>query len=211
MTKKKATKSVTEQIKTNKENRGKKKDLRVKKQALKPTRSYEQLIAEENRKALEPFIQGTIQNYFGVMKQSLEKNLDSMYLRIMALEKIAMKEFGLTQGDLSNKVSDLEDELSGVESVTDAVKKGDLVRLNISTKKLTDKEFSKASDHMMIDVGNPPFAIAKEVEESVIGMKVGETKSTSFGEKEKKVVTKLTIDRISRKKEEKIENKNDKQ
>lgn len=194
-------KSLSQKIKEDKAKKKKKKDLRAAKGAAKPNRSFEQMTAEANRKALEPYIAQLIGHYFQVIKNSLTQELDGLYLRLTALEKIAMDKFDMSADDLSDMIADIEDELSGLDKVEDGeCVNGDVVRIEISTKlKKDEKEDYKGSTKYVLEnLANPPFAIAKEVEDSILGMKVGDVKETAFGKGDAEVVAKIAIDRISR-------------
>ena len=77
------------------------------------TRSFEQLVGKANQEALKPFIMQQL-NFLGMqLRQSQIRDLASIQMRIMALEKFMIEKLGITEDDLAVKVAELEDEATG--------------------------------------------------------------------------------------------------
>ncbi len=121
--------------------------------------------------------------------------LEMMFSRIIVLEKILMEKYDYTEEDLAIKVADVEDEREGL-TVVDLVELGDVVRTEIRTKKKDQEEFDGSSKKKIYDTGTGK-TFGKEIEETLLGMKVGETKTVEIG-KNKELIVELSVGRISR-------------
>lgn len=160
------------------------------------TRSFEQLVGKANQEALKPFIMQQL-NYLGMqLRQSQIRDLASIQMRIMALEKFMIEKLGITEDDLAVKVAELEDEATGLIQVTDrGAEAGDTLRATINVKTESQEDFG-TDQRMQIDrLAQEPYTVTKDFEEQLLGLKDGETREVQMDEG--KTLVKVKADRLS--------------
>lgn len=139
--------------------------------------------------------------------QEQQSSLHDIYSRLTTLESLCCEKFGITEDDLAILVAETEDKSMGLEEA-DVVENGDLVRLEVSTRTKEQEEFQGTSKTKLNNAGSGQ-TFGAEIEEAILGMKKDETKEIEFG-KDKGMVAKLTVQRVSRapKKEEEVKDEN---
>ena len=177
----------------------------------RPTKTFTDLVGKSNQEQLKPYINQQVQAMGAQLAAQQRDTLEMILTRLTVMEKFVMEKLNITEDQIANRTADVQDELYGLTKVEDEVKVGDRVRCSISVQVAGADEFGAPAKQMIDNVGSGS-TYGKEVEDEIIGIKLGESKEFSFGEaKENKA--NITIDRISRKvvKEENNVNKNGKQ
>lgn len=167
-----------------------------KKNQLRPTMSFEQVVAQASLNRLKPYVSQMVsqesQNIRGAMGQTLR----TMFSRLVVMERILMEKFGYSQDDLASLVSNVEDEHEGLVEVSDEVKLNDVVRFEIKTKAVDAVEYQGSSKLRTTKTGTGEN-LGKEIESNILGMKKGETKEFQINPK-KPVDVCVTINKVSR-------------
>jgi len=159
------------------------------------THSFEQLVGKANQEALKPFIMQQM-NFLGMqLRQSTLRELSSIQMRIMALEKFAIEKLNITEDDIANKVAELEDEATGLVPSTEGAKEGDLVRATINVKAEGQEEFGPEQRMQIDKLSLEPFTVTEDFEKQLIGIKQGETRELTMDEG--KTLVKVKADRLS--------------
>lgn len=162
--------------------------------------SMGQMVSKAALAQLGPHIERYVNAVVGNLGQQLAmqqaSTLETLFSRVVVLEKILMEKYGYTAEDLATRVSDIEDEKESLKLVDGAIEKGDVVRLEVKTKAKDQAEFQGSSRLKLYKTGSGE-TIGEELESALIGMKAGETKQVEFG-KEKGMVAEFTINRVSR-------------
>jgi hypothetical protein len=146
--------------------------------------------------AIERYVQAVVQNLGQQLSVQQASTLETIFARVVVLEEIVIEKLGYTKETLAIKVAETEDDKEGLTLVEGALEKGDVVRLEISTKTKDQPEYQGSSRLKMYQTGTGQ-TIGTELEDALIGMKAGETKEIEFG-KDKGMVAKVIIDRVSR-------------
>lgn len=159
------------------------------------TMSFEQLVGKANQEALKPFIMQQM-NFLGMqLRQSFLRELGSIQMRIMALEKFAIEKLDITEDDIANKVAELEDEATGfVVSDTGAVA-GDLLRATIKVKSEGQDDFGPEQRMQIDKLAQQPFTVTEDFENQLVGIAQGETREVKMDEG--KTLVLVTADRVS--------------
>lgn len=145
--------------------------------------------------AIDATVRQYVQNLGNQLAQQQASTLETLFSRVVVMERLLMEKFGITADDLATKVADLEDEKEGLESVS-AVESGDVVRMVIKTKTKDQTEFQGESRLKLYGAGTGK-TIGEELESALIGMATGDVKHVEFG-KDKALVAEMTINRVSR-------------
>lgn len=162
----------------------------------KPTHSFEQMVAEASLNRLKPFIEFQVQEAATQMKREHVQDLQGMYERLTALEKLVLEKTGTSDEEYSERVIDVQDMVHGLKQVSEACALGDTVRIEVSSKAKDQEEFQGSSRYMVQDLGSGR-AIGKELEDKILGMTKGETRTVDFGV-DGAMVAKITLNRVSR-------------
>lgn len=144
---------------------------------------------------IEEMVTDKIKSLGSQLAKHQASTTETLFSRIVILEKIIMERFGLTTQDLANKVADQEDEREGLKAV-DNVGPGDVVRLLIKTKTKDQDQFQGESRIKMYSAGSGN-SLGSDLEGQIIGMNVGETKTILFGE-DQEMVAEVYVNRVSR-------------
>lgn len=160
--------------------------------------SMGQMVSRAALAQLGPDIEKMVKAYTNQIGQKLAVQMastsETMFTRLVVLERLLMKHYNYTQDDLANMVADYEDEKENMATV-DEIAQGDTVRLEIRLK-AKDKEFKEFERMKLYDVGlGNTFGL--EIESALIGMKTSESKTIEFG-KDKGFVAELKVQRICR-------------
>lgn len=159
------------------------------------TASFEQLVGKANQEALKPFIMQQM-NLMGMqLRQASLKELSSIQMRIMALEKFAIEKLGITEDDIANKVAELEDEATGFILTEEAAVAGDLLRATIQVKTEGQEEYGPEQRMQIEKLAQQPFTVTEGFEAQLVGIKTGETRDVTMDEG--KTLVRVTADRIS--------------
>lgn len=167
--------------------------------STKPTQSFEQMVSDATLSKLKPFISDEVLRTSKLMVQEQMGSVQALFERLTAVEKIITEKLGISDDEYVNRVTDVQDELMQVKSVSRACKAGDILRVEVSTKKKEQTEY-QGSTRMMISSLGSGSAIGKDLELSLIGLKAGETKVVEFGQN-KELEAKIFINRVSGKEE----------
>lgn len=158
-------------------------------------RSFEQLVGKANQEALKPFIMQQM-NFLGMqLRQAQLKELSSIQMRIMALEKFAIEKLNITEDDIANKVAELEDEATGLILSSEGAKEGDLLRATIQVKTEGQDEFGPEQRMQIDKLALEPFTVTEDFEKQLVGIAQGETREVKMDEG--KTLVNVTADRIS--------------
>jgi len=191
---------------------GKKKKM----DSQKPTKSFDQLVADTTIAKFKPFVQQQINTAAQQILQVQNNNLRQINLRVIATEKLLMNKLNMNEDEIAENIVAVEDEVEQLTKV-DEVEKGDVVRVSIKTKGTKDTKFTEETRTRVDNVANVPFSLPKDVEDALVGMKEGDQKEITIrqaqpGEtptKDHDIVVSMKIDRVSRKiKESMNEDKN---
>jgi hypothetical protein len=162
--------------------------------------SMAQMVSTAALARMAPSIQGFVEQMVRQLGSQLAtqqaSTLETLFSRVVVLETIVIEKLGLTKEDLAMKVSELEDSKEGMTLVEGPIELDDLVRLQVKTKAADQKEYQGES-HLKLYKAGSGQTIGEELEQALIGMKAGETKTVEFGEK-KDMVAEFTINRVSR-------------
>ncbi len=196
---------------------GKKRSAKV--SSPKPTESYQQTVAKHvaqqvNDKLIESvntLIIGQCNHMQRQIQANMLQEMSNIFTRISALEDFFKYKMNMTDKEYAQAVAEFQDKAEGYVtkvSEDDIVDMGDRVRISIKSKNVKeskDKEEPVFDDQgkTIIDNVGAGTVLQVELEEHLIGMKVGETKTVDFGPLKQSTV-KLTVDVISAKKEEEL-------
>lgn len=161
----------------------------------------DQVAAAVNQK-LEVTINQKMNYVASIILRETKASLEDLYARLSTLETLALEKFGVSEDEFALLVSEAEDASIGLEKV-DVIEKGDRVRLVVATKTKDQEEFAGSSKTRLEDAGSGN-TFGLEIESAILGMKTNETKEIEFG-KDKGMVAKLTVLRISRYIKEEVE------
>lgn len=160
------------------------------------TESFKQFMLGQTLKKFKGYIDTEISAQAQQLANQQKNLLENLYIRVRVLEELALEKFDdITKDVMANRIATIEDQAAGLEQV-DVVKKGDRVRMTIATK-AKDQEEYQGTSKMMIDRTGTGQTLGNELEGALLGMKTCEEKELDFG-KDKTMVAKLKIDRVSR-------------
>lgn len=170
-----------------------------KKSKPRPTKSFEQLVADATLSKFSGYINFNVSQTGQAIAQKIGSTLADLKTRILVIEDILLEAIPtLTKDDIRRRVSEVEDKAAGLVAAEDGVvAKGDRVRVEIKTKTSDQAEFQGAS-RMQIENAGSGNTLGSELEDAMIGMTVGETKEIKFGE-EGAMTASISMERISRK------------
>ena len=161
----------------------------------KANRSFEQLVGKANQEALKPFIMQQL-NFLGMqLRQSMIRDLSSVQMRIMALEKFMIEKLGITEDDLAVKVAELEDEATGFVASSEGALEGDLLRATINVKTESQEEFGPEQRMQIERLAQEPYTVTEDFEKQLVGIKAGETREVKMDEG--KTLVQVRADRVS--------------
>jgi len=164
--------------------------------------TLKKMVGEVSLAEVRPFLQKQLQAMQFQLQADMRNTLRSLYVRLVTLEEIALEKFDVDKDVYVDLVADTEDKADGLEKITEGtVKSGDRARIVISTKTKDQKEFQEGTKMVLENCGVEPFSIGSELEPTVCGMAIGETRETGFGE-DKNMVAKITVERVARAKKE---------
>jgi hypothetical protein len=165
----------------------------------KPSQSFQKLVSQAAYGLLQTDVKQAVQQYALRIAQNQSAELASIVTRIAALESLLMDKNVVSNNELVSKVADLEDESQGYRKVEDEVKEGDLVRITISTKKVSSSDgFSGESKIQVRDCALSPFTLPEKVEKAILGAKERQEVLVDFGNDDE-MLAKIFVDRVSRK------------
>lgn len=182
-------------------------------------RSFQELVGQANRDALKPFILECVNELEPILRQEFSRllieSLAPVQTRLMVLEKLAMEKWGVTEETLALRLLDVEDEATGHVMTLDPAEAGDLLRVTATLRVEGQEKWSKpmnliirrlAKPQLNPETGQLSFQTYPELEQALVGAKVGETRETPVeivnGEVTVKYNFKVTVDRVSRNEEE---------
>lgn len=172
---------------------------------LRPQNAFQDQVAQAVNQKMADYVSKQV-NYLGsILAQEQKSNLEDIYSRLVALETLVLKNFNVSEDQFALMVADVQDNHAGLVSV-DSVEKGDLVRLEISTKTKNQVDYSGISRQRIPQVGSGQ-TFGPQIEDAIVGMKLHEVKEIEFGQ-DNQLVAKLNVQRISRSKEVKDETNN---
>lgn len=173
---------------------GKKKTVKTNKQ-VHQTQSFGSMVSRAALCQLGPEISRMINDMGDQISAKQISTLEMLYTRIVVLEKVLIDKLGITQDELTLRVSDVEDERDGLAKAGDVVI-GDTTRVEIQTK-TKDQEKYQGTTRMKIQNTGSGNTLGKEIEEQIIGMKTGEVKVVEFGQN-KELLAQITLNKSSR-------------
>jgi hypothetical protein len=153
------------------------------------TRSFEDMMASAQLKALQPFIQQQVlisgRENLMQLSQLLLQHLAEFRLRNFAIEAILKEKLGVTDEDIAEKVSSEEDKIFNYSEVTYGASQGDLVRFEITTTLGKDSKRQPLNGKVAIQALNSKnesgqVQTMSELEEALIGMTKGESKTLTL-------------------------------
>lgn len=160
------------------------------------TQSMGQMVSKAALVQLQEPISMMVNNLGQRLALKQAENTQTMFTRIVAIEKVLIDKGVLTQEDLQLKVADIEDSREGLINVDDALATGDTARIQVRTKEIADETFESGVTRLKIGQTGTGNTLGTEVELGIVGMKVGETKVITFADG--KLNAEIKIDRISR-------------
>lgn len=146
--------------------------------------------------AIEQYVQAVVRNLGQQLSVQQASTLETIFARVVVLEEIVIEKLGYTKETLAIKVAETEDQKEGLTLVEGALEKGDVVRLEISTKAKDQPEYQGSSRLKVYQTGTGQ-TLGDELESALLGLKAGDTKEIEFG-KDKGMLAKVIIDRVSR-------------
>jgi hypothetical protein len=167
-----------------------------------PQLSFQQLLADATLAKFSGYINEQIQALAEKLTEyqaTLQKqSTQDLMTRIVSLEEIVMQNIPtVTKEVLASQVATVEDRSEGLNQVSDGeVELNDRVRVEIKTK-TTDQTDFQGSSRLRIDGVGSGSTLGKELEGSILGMKVGETKEVKFG-KDGNLIASILLSRTSR-------------
>lgn len=163
-------------------------------------KSLGQLVSKAAIAQLGPQIEEVVKYYVKHLGEQLSNEqastLQTLFARVVTIERILMEKHGYTAEDLAEKVSTLEDEKEGALKVSGPAELNDIVRLEIKTKMTEQKEFQGSSRLKVTSTGTGQ-TLGEELENALLGMSQGEVKEIVFG-KDGLMTAQLTVNRVSR-------------
>lgn len=160
------------------------------------TQSMGQMVSKAALVQLQEPISMMVNNLGQRLALKQAENTQTMFTRIVAIEKVLIDKGVLTQEDLQLKVADIEDSREGLVNVDDALATGDTARIQVRTKEIADETFESGVTRLKVGQTGTGNTLGTEVELGIVGMKVGETKVITFADG--KLNAEIKIDRISR-------------
>lgn len=160
------------------------------------TQSMGQMVSKAALVQLQEPISMMVNNLGQRLALKQAENTQTMFTRIVAIEKVLIDKGVLTQEDLQLKVADIEDSREGLINVDDALATGDTARIQVRTKEIADETFESGVTRLKVGQTGTGNTLGTEVELGIVGMKVGETKVITFADG--KLNAEIKIDRISR-------------
>ncbi len=160
------------------------------------TQSFEQHMLTQTLNKFKPYINAEINAAAQDIANQQKNLLESLYVRVRTLEELVIEKFkDISKDVLAARIATIEDEARNLDEVN-IVKKGDRVRISISTK-AKDKDKYEGTSKLLIDQVGTGRTVGMELENALLNMKTSEVKELEFG-KDKTMVAKLTVNRISR-------------
>ncbi len=159
----------------------------------RPTKSFQELVAEAVNQKLMTTIDAKINQVAQGLAREQQSTLEDIYSRLSTLEDLVLEQFGKTKDEYAMAVANTQDASRGLTEVGQ-VQENDVVRLEIATRLSTDAEFKGSSRHQAFYMGSGK-SFGKEIEAQIIGMTKNETKEFTFNEK---FVAKVKVQRVSR-------------
>lgn len=161
--------------------------------------SMGQMVSRAALAQLAQPINQMVQQAVGQLGQRLAlkqaENVSVMFTRIVAIEKLLIENKIVTQEDLQNKVADIEDERDGATKADD-LQKGDIARIDVRTKDVKAEAYEDGVTKLKVQNVGTGNTMGTEVEDGIIGMKVGETRTVTFADN--KLNAEITLCRVSR-------------
>lgn len=181
------------------------------------TQSFEQLVAKASLERLKPFIQQQVQLQGHVITQKVARivldPISQLQTRQMALEQVLEEALGASLSGLTDKIANkicvLEDNALGLHTVEEAAE-GDTVRLSVESKEEGKEVFTHKTklriERLLVKNAEDRVQTFQELEESVVGTKVGESKELVLRAEENApaTVVRYTLERASRKTVEEV-------
>lgn len=162
--------------------------------------SMGQMVSRAALAQLGPEIENIVRHYVQNLGSQLATKqasvLETLFARVVVLETIVIEKLGYTGEQLTEKVSDIEDQKENLTLVDGPAEENDMVRIEVRTKTKDQAEFQGSSRIKIYKLGSGQ-TIGPELEAPLVGMKTGETKSIEFGQ-DKNMVAEITINRVSR-------------
>lgn len=160
-----------------------------------PNQSFAELVSNAQLNALKPFIHQQISVLGNELARRVFGQLGNVQTRIMALERIVQNRLNITDAEIMSVVTDVEDEATGHRKVDRPAEAGDLVRISVRTKSEANPEFTQPAKQEVGSLLKQPYSLgAKELEDALVGMNVGDVKLVTIQEK---YDFELTVDRVS--------------
>jgi len=163
-----------------------------KKTEPKKRASFEELVSNTSLEKMQPYIKQEVINLGQMLVQNLSSQIEGVYTRLMTIEDIICKEFNMTEDQLAAKVAETEDAASGMVS-KEIVAQGDRVRIELGTRTTEEAEVQKLSRMRVEQVGSGK-TLGNEIENALIGLKVGDFKEVAVNDN---LVCKVVVNRIS--------------
>ena len=133
-----------------------------------------------------PQIGEEIQNQVRLVKAETMLILDGISTRLAALETLLVEKVGIKGEEVVARIADIEDVREGYRTA-ESVQAGDRVRLQIQAG-------DEPSFKRKIDSFGSGLGLAQGLEDLIIGMKSGESRSLTFQD----TPVNVTVDRVSR-------------
>lgn len=164
-----------------------------------PSVAFTKLVGLANQKALEPVIFEQIKNLGQALAQRMNQADTPILLRLKVIEDLLVDKLGISQEELANKTIDLEDKINGYAAVEGPTQTGDYVR-SVMRGKENGGDLNEEQQVAFQRLNVPPYDSSKDIEEALIGLKVGETATVTRTLAGGRIVEfTFTIVRISRK------------
>lgn len=169
---------------------------------LRPQNSYISLVAQAANKqaaeVIQPMVVQKVAEVAGIVQNNLKQYISHTLSKTVVLEKLLIAKGVLTVEEIATGVMDHEDSAWGLETASDEAKESDTLRLVIKKKPEGADDFALPYNVMIPSLGSGQSELGKDLEESLKGLKAGDSKDAA--DAENKVTLNIFVTRVSRRK-----------
>lgn len=159
------------------------------------TQSFGNMVSKAALAQLGPHIEAMVNSLGQQLAIRQANTYGQLFTRIVALEKLLIEKTLTTQDEIMSKISDVEDQREGLVAATE-LKLGDVARIEARTKN-EDGTYKTDSTRLKVVNAGSGDTLGKEVEQTLIGLKVGDKAIVKTG-KNKEIDVEITLTKSSR-------------
>lgn len=171
-------------------------EKRKQKTVQHPNTSFQDTVAKAVNEKLNQSLNEKIQQAAILITKNLNSSIRDVYTRLTVIEDVISEKLGISQDELALLVAEVEDKAAGLTEVEE-VQLGDLVRMEIQTKKSGEEIYSEKTRSQVAGIGYGA-TYGEVIENKVIGLKKNEMVEFEYGEGETKIDVKIHVQKISR-------------